>query len=339
MRFDKFLAGEISIDNLEGKDIVEFFSVEQEESQHLEFKSYSQSPQRRVKILPQIADSLSAFSNSDGGVLIWGSPIEQLEKDKSDKVIRRYCKGEVQGLPLTDLDSIGRGLRDKLSPTISHLRVKDFRIGEKMVVVFEVKESDIPIMSSDKSFWIRNNFEKSKASFAMVDYLFRKRKYPDLFLKVSSISQSFPKVGKINLRIDFEVFNNSPGVSAHLAHLDIMTKSGHFPPIHPNEKSRLRLMQLAERKFLPAPLNSGIRIQQNTTIQYDNAKDIDEDEIVFSLAAVDTPIKISSIKLSSEIDDSFEKFIVTSQIQEKNRIEDVYKSEIHQELINDLRPD
>ena len=65
------------LNDLSYEDIVDFFAVEKEESDKIEFKAFHPDFGNFNKNLEGVIRGICAFLNSNGGILIWGAPLGQ----------------------------------------------------------------------------------------------------------------------------------------------------------------------------------------------------------------------------------------------------------------------
>jgi len=68
------------------QDIFTFFQTPREENDLIEFKSFNPNGDLQSK-LKQVYRSVCAFSNSGGGLLIWGAPIGEKQPNKKEKIL------------------------------------------------------------------------------------------------------------------------------------------------------------------------------------------------------------------------------------------------------------
>src|SRR6187399_975460 len=68
------------------QDVTDFFSIEREESDKIEFKSYHAPGENDKEKENGIIRTVCAFLNSSGGLLIWGAPVGQNVAGKTEKV-------------------------------------------------------------------------------------------------------------------------------------------------------------------------------------------------------------------------------------------------------------
>jgi hypothetical protein len=156
-----------------------------EESINLDFKSSgSLDKSERKKI--EITKDVSAFANSDGGVIIYGIKESNFVADEFSFIDgTEYTKEWLEQI-------INSGIQQKIEDIIIYPIRKDGDI-KKTIYIVEIPEStDSPHMAKDKRYYKRYNFE----SVPMEDY---------------EIRRLFFKINKTNLEIGKEVI----GVITH----------------------------------------------------------------------------------------------------------------------------
>lgn len=162
-----------SLDNISLKDLEKFFLQEQEETNILEFKSGG------VEII-DIYKEITAFLNTEGGILIIGSPRE--EKVLIGKNYKSICKGVLTYSTFRNKDWLIQKITSNISPIPTNLKVKEFLTKKGAVFIVEVPQSQTPPhqCSSDGRYYIRMEREAKPAPHGLVQALFDKRRKPEL---------------------------------------------------------------------------------------------------------------------------------------------------------------
>lgn len=154
------------------EDICSLIRNEAEESVYLEFKaagSLSKEPKKKE----EIAKDVSAFANSDGGVIVYG--IE--EKDHKATSLS-YIDGEVFTKEWLEMV-----IQDNIQRRIDGLKIFPIRDGDIYKTIYVVKiprSNNAPHMSADKCYYKRNNFRSVKMEEYEVRDLFYRESVPDL---------------------------------------------------------------------------------------------------------------------------------------------------------------
>jgi len=168
-----------SLQELTYADVEDFFSVEREESDQIEFKSHHPSIQD-VAILGILSKAVASFLNSSGGLVIWGAPQEV--KGKGAKHAKDMFKGQLTDIPATyTKDSIVSRISDKIVPLPSGIRVRFIEgEGTQRVCIIEVDESPTSPHQTAGVYLMRIDGQKRNAPHAYVEALFKKITYPNL---------------------------------------------------------------------------------------------------------------------------------------------------------------
>lgn len=165
--------------DLEISDIKQFFKDRQEESSTLEFKS------GEVDII-DVFKEIAAFLNTEGGILIIGSPREK--KETVGKRVINFCEGEVTYSKFAGRDWLSQKIFSNITPSPIGVKVKEFLNENGGVFIVEVPQSVTPPhqSNSDGRYYIRIGNEARPAPHGLVQALFDKRRRPVLVSKIGS---------------------------------------------------------------------------------------------------------------------------------------------------------
>lgn len=160
-------------DKITLEDVKNFFSEEQEETPVLEFKS------GKVAI-EKICDEISAFLNTEGGLIIVGSPRELVKEIGKNKI--KICSGDLELSPFASADWLQMKFYALITPPPIGINIKEFLTPEGNVFLIDVPQStNPPHQSSDTGkYFIRLEKEAKAAPHGLVKALFDKRKKPVL---------------------------------------------------------------------------------------------------------------------------------------------------------------
>ena len=154
-------------------DITALIKNEAEESVHLDFKAagaLSKDDKKKV----EIAKDVSAFANSDGGIIIYG--IEE-QNHKAAKL------SYIDGNKYTK-EWLEQVIQDNVQRRIEGLKIFPIRekgdIANSIYVVKIPRSSNTPHMSADKCYYKRNNFRSVKMEEYEVRDLFYRESTPNL---------------------------------------------------------------------------------------------------------------------------------------------------------------
>lgn len=133
-----------------------------EENLNLDYKAAGSLDKQNNKTT-EISKDVSAMSNSDGGILIYGIKEDKVNKhlpEKIDPINRKDFTKEW-------LEQI---IQDKIRPRISNFKIHPIEIdNDKVVYVVKVEKSNTAHQAFDKRYYKRFNFQ----STAMYDYEIR----------------------------------------------------------------------------------------------------------------------------------------------------------------------
>lgn len=154
-------------------DITALIANEAEESVHLDFKAAgSLSKDERKKM--EIAKDVSAFANSDGGIIVYG--IEEQNH-------KAYAISYIDGNTYTK-EWLEQVIQDNIQRKIEGLQIFPIRdkgdISKTIYVVKIPRSSNTPHMSADKCYYKRNNFRSVKMEEYEVRDLFYREATPNL---------------------------------------------------------------------------------------------------------------------------------------------------------------
>lgn len=155
------------------EDLKNFFYVRQDENSTLEFKS------GEVEI-DDLYKEVTAFLNTEGGMMIVGAPRET--KDKNGKRIVCYCQGNLTFSKFISKDWLNQKLFSNITPSPTDIYIKEFITEHGNVFIIDVPQSLYPPHQSncDGRYYIRIDNEAKPAPHGLVQALFDKRRRPKL---------------------------------------------------------------------------------------------------------------------------------------------------------------
>jgi hypothetical protein len=199
-----------SFDSITYEDIEKYFEQVRDETNNLEFKSYGQDEDYN-KNFAKLQEPICSFLNSDGGVIIWGSP----KTIKDGK--RRVCQGQLIPINLSiEKDDVLRKIVSRISPMPAGIRIKTLSKDGFSVLIIEVQKSEYRPHQIDGTYFMRVDANDIPAPHHYVEALFRRITYPDLKGKITFESFSYSIANRprhrYTYRIELKVGinNNSP---------------------------------------------------------------------------------------------------------------------------------
>jgi hypothetical protein len=170
-----------SIHDLAESNLTAFFLTPQAESSISEFKSFPQGANLDAS-LDKIAESLCAFLNSEGGLLIWGAPAGTKPGGQKFKV----CTGPLTPLNIAlDKDSIIRKISAKISPLTPNIKFKDVAVTVGHCYIFEVSKSESAPHQKDGIYYMRLDGSNIAAPHYYVEALMKRVSFAKLNGKIT----------------------------------------------------------------------------------------------------------------------------------------------------------
>ena len=340
-----------SINSLTFEDIEDFFSNDIEESDKLECKSYQNNSQGKIifnKAIEGIIRGICGLLNSNGGILIWGAPQENIDTEG-----KKIFKGSLS--PVTERkekDQIISKISDSITPLPVGINLEILEKENKFIYIFEVKESQYSPHQYKNTYWARLDGQTKPAPHYLIEALFKKIKFPNLegFVNFDDFgNQNVPLRNSRNLglvRIDLSVllfnfseFQNESGVIVRLI-TDIGTFGGYSDPIAPkvgylNEGKEYRtnynIIHFGEPKFFNESIIFSLRELQEKGNKI---------EIQLVFGGNSTPLKSSTytLDLSGTIHPDYLYRHITSKeenmlVSEKQELLGYNKSKTLQKLL------
>lgn len=171
-----------SLDRITLEDLNSFFQIGQAESNTLEFKSSNGELKNELR---KCGEGLCSMLNANGGLFIWGAPIEKV-KDGN-----KICQGSPS--PVKNKftrDQLINQISDSISPLASGINVERVEVNGKYIYVFEVSESISKPHQYRGTYWIRLDGQKRSAPHYLVEAMIKQIKYPLIegFLKIVGLA-------------------------------------------------------------------------------------------------------------------------------------------------------
>lgn len=186
-------------------DIVHFFSEEKDESNNIEFKSYSAEHGNVNRNIEGVIRGICAFLNSDGGILIWGAPEGVKVEGRQEKIFI----GDLSPVPeLKEKDWLINKISDSITPLPVGINVKTLENEGKYIYVFEIQQSEYSPHQYRNIYYARLDGQTKPAPHYLIEALYRKITFPHLegYIKPDKI---FIDGNNYNLDITIFIFNFS----------------------------------------------------------------------------------------------------------------------------------
>jgi len=173
MPYSKLIFGK-EIFNLSYKDIEDFFQNEKEENLNLEFKSYVNQGTYKDKEYV-IKKSVCALLNSDGGIIVWGAPVETRSENGNTKASGVLTPFNV-GL---DKDKLINILSSTIIPMPIGIKVNFVNDGnDNFVIIIEVQKSIERPHQFDNKYYIRLDGQTRIAPHYLIKALIQGKDFP-----------------------------------------------------------------------------------------------------------------------------------------------------------------
>jgi hypothetical protein len=185
-----------------------------EESLNLEYKS-SGALEKQNNKTTDISITVSAFANSDGGILIYGikenSGLKHIPKELDPIRRKEYPKEWLEQI-----------INDKIKPRLENLKIHPISItDEEVVYLVEIGKSDTAHQADDKKYYKRFNFQ----SVPMHDYEIRdilnRQRHPKLELSfgfenrhstlivyIKNVGSVLANYVNVKIRLPFRIVEN-----------------------------------------------------------------------------------------------------------------------------------
>jgi len=165
-----------------------------EENLNLDYKA-SESLQRNDKKANEISKDVSAFANSDGGIIIYG-----ISEDQENK----HLPGSIDPIDrkLISKEWLEQIIQSRIRPRIENIIIHPITVNEEnnqVIYVVEIPQSNTAHQASDKKYYKRFNFNSEPMYDFEIRDILNRTKYPIIELEFLitenkyEIKQDFPQ--------------------------------------------------------------------------------------------------------------------------------------------------
>ncbi len=300
-----------SLNDLLYEDIQEFFLEEKEESETIEFKSFVEGKTTFDDGLNNVIRGLSAFLNSDGGVLIWGTPKGVLHIEKNTKIF----SGDLQPINFyKEKDSLINIICNRITLLPVGITVKIIESLKKYIYVFEIQPSFYKPHQFNDKYFVRLDGQSKPAPHYLIDALFKRVTYPNIegFVRIENCYLSYQK---FTLNIKTVIFNFSRFQNEENVTQDLVVSPGVFSL---NGSSTFKVNAFDVVHFgMPRETNLQITVPVNDLKSKNSTVNL-----ILAFGGKHSPAKVSiyNLKLDNkvnEIIESIEENILFSDHQDK----------------------
>jgi hypothetical protein len=212
---------DLSVDDLTG-----FFSQPQEESNKMEFKSFEVHPKGKNDLADRenaIMRVICGFLNSEGGMLIWGAPVEMKANGKS-----LYIGDLTPGDKEYPKDQFIAKIANTIIPSPQGILFRSFAYRGGFLYLFDVPRSEYsPHQYSDK-YYMRMDGQTKAAPHHYIEALFKKVSFPNLeaYLKIEDYGPW--KSGQFYLKCSVLFRNQTPYQNDFDLHYRVFSSHGYI---------------------------------------------------------------------------------------------------------------
>lgn len=308
MNFVDYYIGK-NLSSIEITDLQTYFQDVKHESDTIEYKSYFIRHQNNHKHKENsIIKTICGMLNSEGGMIIWGSPIEQT----NDQTQRKEFNGELSLLDrIIDKDSFVSRISQSIVPLPTGIKLRIATNGNECACVIEVQKSESRPHRFDGRYWVRLDGQTQLAPHHYVEALIKEVRYPiiECYLKVEEYKKEewtlyglgFQR-GKqyIWIAIRYYIFNWSGHINEEDVMLQIVTERGKFlESIYPHKSSNYRF---EGKVYRPSNVHDilyyGEPLTENFYIIMDpeEVKGVNEFDLIMTIGGRKSPQKWSTYR-------------------------------------------
>jgi len=194
-----------SLNDLTWEDIEAYFAEAKEETDTVEYKSFAAQGSMDSKY-EGIYKAACAFLNSNGGIIIWGSPVGTAVAGRKEKSFHGALSPVTQVL---EKDAVISKVSSRITPMPEGINVKIIVNGANCICVFEIQKSQYSPHQTNNTYYMRLDGQSVPAPHYFVEAMFRQIKYPDLegYVKVNSIASVPNQPIRYYLSLEVYIFN------------------------------------------------------------------------------------------------------------------------------------
>jgi len=214
------------IENVEYADVLEYFNTPRKESDRREFKAFVDGTKAEKDQRTTLLRSICAFLNSEGGLLLWGTPIGKAPAPGQEDEFQGDLTHVINEYGEDQLSSI---VYDNISPPPPGLKHRKLEDGERRLYLFEVPRSSYSPhqVSGTGTYYFRFNATTRPAPHHLVEALMRRVTFPNIgaYLKITALQTANPD---LQLLAEVLVINHSPLQNERDVTIYLSTSQGQF---------------------------------------------------------------------------------------------------------------
>jgi len=291
------------------QSLTDYFNAPRTESDVLEFKSYVTHGQDNHNLKEKaVLKTICAMLNSDGGILIWGSPISQIDPQTNSK----FCQGALSPVDRAIAhDDFMSKIVQRLNPLPSGIRLKVLVENNTSVCIFEIQKSAYPIHRFDERYWIRLDGQTVIAPHHYVEAIIKQVRYPAIegYICLSEYKQeawAFDGLGFVQGRVYHwigirHIITNWSGlINEEDVTFKVMTEKGRFSGYgHPGATNYQYSGRVYQPKSVHPILYYGEPLTETYYLLVDPAELIESNtvDLFFTVGGRKSPLKHSEYKI------------------------------------------
>ena len=308
-------------------DVEGFISRKIEENLKLDYKDI-----RAYSNFEKLSRDVSAFANSEGGLIMLGVSEEKLGKGKNLKI---FPKEITWGDETLSKERLEDNIIGKIHPRIRELRIVPVREGNgslRVIFLIDIPQSDNPPhMASDYRYYQRLNFRRVPMEHYTISDFFGRRRKPDLSLNLQLINVQLLK-STYQVIVRFLLTNSGKAIakytqlSASFHNLEILRTSHAL-----RSASTHRIDDL--RGGIPS-----IQYNSSGQILFPYSLPLSIGEITFKVLDIHSPIKIEYHLIAEDMKLLFDRieFPVVNVIDKAKFMTDRGQQPMLKELLKEL---
>jgi hypothetical protein len=209
------------------KDLNDFFAIEHEESDTLEFKSYYEHGQNNHTHKENgVLKTICAYLNSSGGLLIWGAPVGHTPPGRQHKIFTGALSPVSK---LIEKDTFISKVANSIYPLSNLVKMHRVKVEAGMYVyIFDVFQSTYKPHQFDNRYWVRSDGQSNVAPHYLIDALFKQVRYPNLGGYIKFGECKYVRHNIMNMEVKVFVLNHSKDLNEHNVHFSLLTTLGQF---------------------------------------------------------------------------------------------------------------
>jgi hypothetical protein len=319
-------------------DIENFFKEEREESDKIEFKSFTDDNGANIKDKENtILKTICGFLNSEGGIIVWGAPKGSPNPiDEKHKIFI----GELTPMQkFYEKDKFINKTTDTITPSPNAIQFQGLQKNGQWIYIIEVAQSPYSPHQFQSIYWMRLDGQTVKAPHHYIEALFKKISFPKLegYIKIMSINKSgvpadFTK-NRYTIVFQLFVFNQSKIQNEYDLTCRVLINKGDFRMSLNNMIHNVRYPTTTELNLpnVKSILFYGEAFQDEDTIRYEPF--ISEEnptlQILFFFGGKTSPLMLSTYNIAlKDIDATKQYSNMVIEKMENKYLHDISRNDI-----------